>query len=103
MATEDDDTGLSVLVDSVLKRKGCNFDRGHEVTSTIDRDLGNSCQNITNFAALSDVELNSVASLRHDSDGVLGVLLQLSITDVSRGLFLTFPTRWRKVTIPVEL
>lgn len=103
MSAENYNARLGILIHSVLEGQLGNLDCGHEISFTIDWNVGDSGQNITNLTALGDVQLNSVSRLRHDGKSVLGVLLHLDIANVSGSIVLAFPARRCEISISVVL
>jgi hypothetical protein len=103
MSAENNNARLGILIHSVLEGQLGNLHCSHEISFTIDWNIRDGSQNITNLTALGDVQFNSVSRLRHDSKSVLGVLLHLDIANVSGSIVLAFPAGRCKISISVVL
>ena len=83
-----------------------------------DLNLSHSAENASNIVRLRQSHVNSthngslthafltsnlpVTRNRHDSKGVLRVLIEFDITDVGGGIVLALPSRWSKIAISVK-
>jgi hypothetical protein len=79
------------LVLSMLKGELGDLDCGKQVGHTIDLDVGNGAHHLSIVVGLGQSDISSSARHRHDSNRVLGVLIQLEVADVVGGVLLRLP------------
>lgn len=68
-----------------------------------DFNAANRVLNLFEVVGLGQSDFYAGAGLGHDAKGVLGVLVELDVDDVVRGVLLAFPATGREVSVPVEL